>query len=535
MSRQFLPLLLLGLALTGLLPGPARATDINPVASGSLLRNDTGLYPRAVQLRYSGAANGRIIASVVTFGPTGGVGAIYQSTDSGVSFTQIASISDPAAATGLCCATLYELPQQVGALPAGTLLWAASFGQDASNRRMSVRVWKSTDAGRTWSFLSTVRTAPNTGGLWEPEFSVDSAGRLVCHYADETNSAHSQALVRSVSTDGVTWGAPLKTVASSTFGHRPGMPTVRRLPTGPYVMVYEVCGVPGQYDCAARWRVSADGSNWGTVTDLGPILRSMEGRYFAHAPVLAWRANGTERGQLMVTGQQLLESNGAQSVDSGARVFVNTEGGYGNWYSLIAPVRVPAPANNFCPNYSPALLPLDDGALFEISTDYDGSICKPYFARGPAAGTRDSTGFVSGGRYRLINVQNGLCLDVSADSRLPGGNIQQWTCNNLAPQNFIFTSVGNNLWTVVGQNSGLCMDVAGGSTTPGANIQQERCVGTTSQQWRIVNVGYGYYTLVNERSQQCADDAGGATQPGANVAQWHCNSLAPQIWKVEGR
>ncbi|HYO58750.1 RICIN domain-containing protein [Archangium sp.] len=531
MVRRILPLLTLAVVLTGLRPGEARG------ATGTLLRNDTGLYPRAVQLQHSGAANGRILASVVTFGPQGGVGAIYESTNNGQSFTQIASISDTVAAKGLCCSTLYELPQQVGALPAGTLLWAASMGQDAgSTRRMSLRVWKSTDAGRTWSYLSTVRTAPNTGGLWEPEFSVDASGRLVCHFADETDSRYSQRLARSVSTDGLTWGAPINTVASATFGHRPGMPTVRRLPTGPYVMTYEVCGVPGQYDCAARIRWSTDGSNWGTATDLGPIFRTLDGKYFAHTPVLAWRNNGTERGQLLVTGQQMLEANGAQSGDSGGMVFVNTEGGYGAWYLVQAPVRVHQPANNFCPNYSPALLPLADGnTLLEISTDYDGSVCKPYFGSGPAAGTRDGTGFMSGGRYRLLNVQNGLCLDVSADSRVPGGNIQQWTCNNLGPQNFIFTSVGNNLWTVKGQNSGLCVDVAGGSTAGGANVQQEYCVGTSSQRWRIVNVGWGYYSLVNENSGQCMDDAGGATQPGANVAQWYCNQLAPQIWKVEPR
>ena len=108
-----------------------------------------------------------------------GVGDIQESTDGGKSFRQVGTVADPEGADGkgLCCATLYELPQQVGDMPAGTLLWAASFGQDEKpDRRMSIRVFKSTDHGRKWSYLSTVATAPDAKGLWEPEFSIDAAG-----------------------------------------------------------------------------------------------------------------------------------------------------------------------------------------------------------------------------------------------------------------------------------------------------------------------------------------------------------------------
>jgi len=115
-------------------------------ATGQLLRNDTGLYPRAVRLEYNGAANGRILASVVTFvSNADGIGAIYESTNGGASFAQVGTVADPLAADGkgLCCATLYELPRQVGSMPAGTLLWAASVGADA--RPMALRIWRSHD------------------------------------------------------------------------------------------------------------------------------------------------------------------------------------------------------------------------------------------------------------------------------------------------------------------------------------------------------------------------------------------------------
>ncbi|GHH73859.1 hypothetical protein GCM10018793_13500 [Streptomyces sulfonofaciens] len=175
-----------------------------------------------MRLEHSGAADGRILAAVVTFDGGDGLGAVYESTDDGGSFHQVGTVGDPAASggLGLCCATLYELPRRVGGLAAGTLLWAASVGQDAPDRRMAIRVFRSTDQGRRWSYLSTVATASNDRGLWEPEFSLDARGNLVCHYSDETDGVHSQKLVAARSSDGLTWSGHHDTVASDLGSDR---------------------------------------------------------------------------------------------------------------------------------------------------------------------------------------------------------------------------------------------------------------------------------------------------------------------------
>lgn len=143
-----------------------------------LLLNDTGLYPRLIRLASNDAANGRILASVVSFSGNNGMGLIYESNDGGISFRRVGVIADPEAAggQGLCCATLYELPRAVGSLAAGTLLWAASVGQDESNRRMALRIWTSTDQGRRWDYLSSCAEETSNRGLWEPEFSVAADG-----------------------------------------------------------------------------------------------------------------------------------------------------------------------------------------------------------------------------------------------------------------------------------------------------------------------------------------------------------------------
>jgi hypothetical protein len=519
--------------------GSAAPAAVRPDATGTALRSGTGLYPRVIRLAHSGSANGQVIASVVDFDAAGGVGRVYRSTDDGATFREIGDVHDPATVNGLCCSTLFELPRPIGAMPAGTLLWGASVGQTPADRRMSIDVWQSQDHGVTWSPLPPCQTAQNTGGLWEPEFAVDSEGDLVCHYSDETDpGAHSQSLEERFSSDGRTWGPVHPTVAPSNAALRPGMATVVQRPDGSFYMTYEVCGTGDVHDCAAHYRTSADGADWGSPTDVGPLITTATGQFFTHAPTVAWLANGTAAGRLVLVGQQFREANGALATTSGRTVLVNTENGTGRWFAIDAPVAVPNPDGSYCPNYSSPLLPSTDGSrLLEIATDYVGSVCQPFYATGSSQGTQNSTGagLASGGTYRLISVISGDCLDVSADSRVSGGNIQQWTCNGLGPQNFLFTKAASGDFTLRGQNSGLCVTVAGASTAPGANVDQEPCTGSAAQRWVALNQGDGYWTWRNTGSGLCLDVAGGSTAAGANVEQWTCNKLSPQIWKLEPR
>ncbi|MEU6025678.1 exo-alpha-sialidase [Streptomyces tauricus] len=353
-------------------------------ATGTVLRNDTGLYPRAVRLAYNGSANGRVLSSVVTFSGNNGLGAVYESTDSGASFRQVGTVGDPEAAggQGLCCSTLFELPRAIGNLPAGTLLWAASVGQDETNRRMALRVFRSNDVGRTWSYLSTIATAGSTGGLWEPEFSVDASGQLVAHYSDETDSAHSQKLMAARTSNGTTWTGHHATVVSPLVSDRPGMAVVRKLGNGTYFMSYEICAAPGQYQCVVHYRTSPDGWDWSSGPFLGYRPETADGKYFKHAPTVAWSPEaGNPLGRLFLIGQVLYNKDGTVAAGNNKTVWVNSAGGNGTWREIPAPVTVASTVVDHCPNYSSALLPSADGtSLLEIATDWDGGICKPYFA-----------------------------------------------------------------------------------------------------------------------------------------------------------
>ncbi|WP_240929894.1 sialidase family protein [Streptomyces coryli] len=389
MSRRIPHILGLVLALVAaLLAAQYAAPDPADAATGTKLRDGTGLYPRAIRLEHSGAANGRVLASVVTFDGNNGLGAIYESTDDGGSFAEVGTVADPEAAggQGLCCATLYELPRQVGDLPAGTLLWAASVGQDEANRRMTLRVFKSTDTGRSWSYLSTIATAGNEKGLWEPEFSIDASGALVAHYSDETDGTHSQKLVAARTTDGLNWTGHHDTIASALASDRPGMAVVRKLPNGRYFMSYEICAAAGQYICVTHYRTSADGWDWGDPKHLGYRPETADGKYFRHAPNLAWGPEpGNPNGRLYLVGQVMYNADGTRAAGSGRTVWTNSNNGEGAWKEISAPVAVESQTVDYCPNYSSALLPSADGSrLMEIATDYEGTVCKPYYATGSA-------------------------------------------------------------------------------------------------------------------------------------------------------
>ena len=352
------------------------------------LQKEPGLYPRAIRLQHSGDANGRILTSNVTFRGKDGVGVIHESSDNGKTFREVGSVADPAGAggKGLCCTTLYELPQRIGDMPAGTLLWADSPGQTEKPRKMSIRVFKSTDHGRSWSPLSIAATAGNEGGLWEPEFSIDAQGNLVCHYSDETDPKHSQKLMAVRTSDGRKWNGRHATVESGQEPDRPGMAVVRKVPDGTYVMVYEICTPGGKYACVVHTRTSKDGWEWGKPSDLGARPETADGHYFAHAPTLAWAPeSGNPQGKLMLIGQVTRDRDGKPSLGGGRTLWTNSKGGEGAWQSKRAPVTVNSGKEDSCANYSSALLPTADGKnVLEIATDNVGGRCKPFYAQGPA-------------------------------------------------------------------------------------------------------------------------------------------------------
>ena len=351
-------------------PAPPISTATPASTAGTLLQQST-LYPRAVRLAHgSGTTNGQVIAS------TNGI--IFRSLDDGASFTYVGPVPTPAGSTERCCATLYELPQAVGTLPAGTLLSAASY---LLGTVPAIEISISTDAGATWSYSSTpVTRGDSTHGLWEPQFDVANDGALVMVWSDETDSCCSQKLAQARSYDGTTWQDGSNTVASLVQGDRPGIATVSKLPDGHFFMSYELCGPAA---CTIFYRTSTDGWNYGTPSYTGTKVVSMTGQYFEHAALNAWSvSSASTNGVILLVGQVLYESAGGVSPQNGQVIFTNSalDGG-GPWSTIAAPVQVPTAYNNYCPNYSSALLPSVDGSsVLELASYYNASnVCLTYY------------------------------------------------------------------------------------------------------------------------------------------------------------
>lgn len=124
-------------------------------------------YSRIICLKNSGSSNGTLLCTFdklkkVTVMVNGNkvskqVYPIYQSTDSGNSWKLISNVYDKEYGllrTSQPC--LYELPKQVGDMPAGTILLAGNIFDDDPYKQSRIVIYKSLDSGKTWSFLSEV-------------------------------------------------------------------------------------------------------------------------------------------------------------------------------------------------------------------------------------------------------------------------------------------------------------------------------------------------------------------------------------------
>ena len=319
---------------------------------------------------------------------------IFQSVDQGVTWTLLSNVSNtgaPAGSTEFCCATLYELPQAVGRLAAGTLLSAAPY---TLNGRFAMQVYASTDAGHTWTYSSTVATAgayaaggSGNKGLYEPTFTVAEDGALVIVYSDETDPCCSQKLTQARSYDGVTWKDPTSAVASGAYADRPGIPQISKLPDGVYFMSFELCGPAA---CTIFSKNSPDGWDWTPSGNVGSPVLSTTNQHFEHAAFNVWTksAGSPVNGELVLVGQVLHDAGtGTPDMQNGQVVFTNTsKDATGPWTSTLpAPVPVSNPYDNYCPNYSSALLPSADGtALLELASYYNAAgVCLTYSAIGP--------------------------------------------------------------------------------------------------------------------------------------------------------
>ena len=473
--------------------------------------NPGSLYGRALRLQYSGSANGTMLATFEQYVNGTPSFPIFRSSDAGKTWTQISSVTDQVNGWGMTWEPqLYELPQAIGNMPAGTILCAGlSVSPDFSKTKIDM--YKSTDHGQTWSFVSSIATggeAISTNGhtpVWEP-FLMVANNKLIAYYSDQRDTNYGQKIVHQSSTDGVNWGTVVNDVTSPTYSDRPGMPVVAQMGNGSYIMTYEYC-IPSS-GCPVNYKISSDPENFGSVTGIG--LQATDGTKPQSSPYVVWLPTGGANGTLAVTGF------------SDNSLFLNTQNGAaGTWTKFNS---------NAASGYSRGLVPMSDGhTLFVIS----GGPVGVNYNNPVTYGTVDLGGGISDGAvYKVNNVNSNLVLDINGGSTSQGAAAVQATDTGATDQQWRFNLQSDGYYKITNLNSGLVLGVASQSTSNGAAALQWSDNGTPDHEWAVQNTIQGGYKIINKNSGLNLEVYQASTASGATVDQWQNNGGSNQRWNL---
>ena len=476
----------------------ARAFGPSVLYQGALPPSDVPqkygcLYPKTVELKYqsNSSLNGTLL---VTFEQPADdpVFPIYRSTDNGAAWTRIGAVADTANGVGnRCCAFLYELPQQIGSMAAGTIL-CAGISAPVDDSATLLELYQSTNGGSSWTWVSEIAAGGSysTTAIWEPNLIVaDDA--LICYYSDSRDSAHSQKIVHQSSSNGVTWGAVVDDVALSPSTLRPGMPVVSLLPDGNYFMSYEV--VNEASDTPTYFKISSDPPSW-TPANIGTALGT----------------GGSPYNTVLPDGKVLFNDYGS------SEVFINTANGTGSWTTV---------ATNVAAGYSRTLQYVSGtGRVLLMSCPIMGSTLNTI-----TFGDQDFGNSV-GAYYKLVNRNSGLVLGVSGGSLANGAQLIQWTDTGSEDQAWHVTTT-NGVTRFGNRNSGQVIGIWQAGTAEGDDAVQWLDTGSADQAWTLEADG-SYYKILNSNSAMVLGVLGGSTTAGAAVVQWDDTGSLDQQWSL---
>ena len=304
---------------------------------GYLTQANRAHYPSVLELKYqkNEEDNGKLIGTFclgdtpVKGGPNTQA-CVMESTDGGLTWEVIARPEETIdkSIKGISMAHIYELPAQVGDMPAGTLLYSGN--SVVYSRKSHIAVWRSFDCGHTWEEYVIIAEGGGTKeGVWEPFMWYEpSDGYLYCFYSDDSDPKHDQKLVYKRSKDGVNWSDIVDVCTFNNPKDRPGMFVMTKMGNGEYFMVYEYYGSVDGY---VYYKTTKDITSW-NPTDPGKQLQvSAGGHTIGSSPSCIWTKAGGDCGTLIVTGK--FEENG----DGTHRMFVSFD--YGKtWETMENPL-----------------------------------------------------------------------------------------------------------------------------------------------------------------------------------------------------
>lgn len=319
------------------------------IAGGDVLLT----YPRLVEIKYSKEHKETLIATGETLEVP--YYKVFRSTDGGESWQHISNVKEQLEPKLVCNwqPHIYELPNQVGDMPKGTILVSGCTRDRRVQKITKMCIWRSNDLGETWKEISVVDVGGRIDhGMYESFLICDEDGTLVCFYSDETevDDVHGQRLVFKTSRDGVNWSEKKYVCAPKDKSLRPGMLTVAKTDFGKYIAAFELVKVPGHPVCI---KISDSLTNWEDPEDMGTVVKTEDGTFLSSTPYVEWIPYG-EKGIIIVGGWKNIKDN----KESGAGLYVSFD--MGETFEILEnPLPYPYPEKHRH-GYSPLLLASED-------------------------------------------------------------------------------------------------------------------------------------------------------------------------------
>lgn len=533
--------LLVALVPTGAAPASAaQAGQVLYSPNLASFPNGTAGYPRAIRLDHDGSSAQTMLATFAKGGHNGPTTMpIYRSTNGGTSWSQISSISSNTAGWDIEAPTLFEVPRTIPGLNQGDILAAGTAWSVGNYTAQKVEVFKSTDKGQTWQYLSNCTQTsgqPNGWGhgIWEPTFLVADDGTLACFISDErpaNSSTNNQVIGHYTSTNGgASWSSTLVQDVAFPSDNlaRPGMQTFAELPNGQFVMSYEMCrdATNADHACEVYIKFSSDGLNWGTLGTAGTLVQTSDSRELLHTPYISWIPGGGPNGTVLVSGQRVVSGptgNKTVLAESGSVLFANTNLGVGAWTEFEAPVTV-NPTGGYgtgvpsCPGYSTPAIPREDGTSFVY-------FAATWLGQNNQCELRVGIGSLPGPTGQITG-PGGKCVDVDTNTAVSGRAVQLYSCGIATGQRWSVSADG----TIRAFDK--CLDITSNGTANFSPVQLWDCLPNAgAQQWRPQANG----SLLNPQSGRCLDLPQGNTADGTDLQIYDCNGLSSQVWTLPGQ
>ncbi|QGQ97747.1 hypothetical protein EHS13_24095 [Paenibacillus psychroresistens] len=491
------------------------------------------VYPRAIELKNSGAANGTLINTFQAVPATGvpAVFPVYKSTDGGTTWIHLSDISDTQNGGWYFWSspTIYELPAALGSLPAGTLLAAGQLvdGPDHFTRQ-KMELYKSTDHGATWSYLSTLVDLPWVVGqmVWEASLFMDGS-TLIFYLSDETDYVnHSQKIDHMTSTNGTTWSARTDDVAVATTSLRPGMPNVAKMGNGQYIMTYEVVGTGS----AGRiyYKISNSATSW-NPTNLGTLLAPIGMSTIPESsPYVVWTPTGGPNGMVIISARLTVNSD-----NRGGENYVNYNYGVGPWYRMspVIPYTSGTWASNNHAGYSRNLVLSADLQTLYHFTDANYNFNTGLFLKESVASTK--LGILAGQSYKLVSKQTGKALTVASQSTADGAIAIISDDVENPGQEFEFIANGDGTYHIKNSHGGKMLAVNGNSTAQSVGIIQWSSDSLCGEKWTLDQQTTGEFKIRNSCANMLLDVRSAGTANGTVVQSYaDGGQLANQLWAI---